>query len=346
MRRKQSGFTLVELLVVIAIIGILVALLLPAVQSAREAARRMQCTNQVKQLVLAMHNFHGNFERLPNGLYQTVDGTVQEKTWIMEMLPQLEEQILADQFEDGFLDTAMLNNPRFANEGDYQAAVTAIAALQCPSDGNPSNANLEPGINQGGSNPPRGNPYVGAGAGSTNYKAEVGPNWLGNPHNEIVFTVGRHSYDTPRPPSVNNRDLEWGNGAFPRNWAARAVQSRRPGGEFVATKFSQITDGTSSTIAIGETLPYWCNNSAWTEMNGTHATSAIPINNFQSFLFLRDDFANDWRESYGYASEHPGGVTFGFCDGSVHFVTDAVAPTILAGFGSIQGEEITELDEL
>src|SRR5262245_23043547 len=91
MRKHSNGFTLVELLVVIAIIGILVALLLPAIQAAREAARRSQCTNNLKQLGLAMMNYHDTNKRLPFGNYSCCWGT-----WQMSILAFIEEQQLGD----------------------------------------------------------------------------------------------------------------------------------------------------------------------------------------------------------------------------------------------------------
>src|SRR3954471_24930701 len=90
MKRKR-GFTLVELLVVIAIIGILVALLLPAIQAAREAARRAQCVNNQKKLGIAMQNYHDVHKKLPMGSYSCCWGT-----WQMSILPFIEEQQLAD----------------------------------------------------------------------------------------------------------------------------------------------------------------------------------------------------------------------------------------------------------
>ena len=93
----QRGFTLVELLVVIAIIGVLVGLLLPAVQSAREAARRMQCTNNLKQIGLAMHNFHSTYNRFPPG-YIWASATLggNETTWLTHILNFVEQNNLVN----------------------------------------------------------------------------------------------------------------------------------------------------------------------------------------------------------------------------------------------------------
>ena len=96
-RRKHmrpKGFTLVELLVVIAIIGMLIALLLPAVQAAREAARRMSCSNNEKQIVLAMHNYHDTFKTFPWGARGSTYGT-----WAIHLLPYIEQSAIASQFD-------------------------------------------------------------------------------------------------------------------------------------------------------------------------------------------------------------------------------------------------------
>src|SRR5262245_29171417 len=102
--RRRAGFTLVELLVVIAIIGILVSLLLPAVQAAREAARRTSCLNNLTQLGLAVHNFEFHYEHLPSGV-TNADGPIRNEPigthvgWVVQILPYLEHHALAQRFD-------------------------------------------------------------------------------------------------------------------------------------------------------------------------------------------------------------------------------------------------------
>src|SRR5690349_4531830 len=94
---RVRGFTLVELLVVIAIIGILVALLLPAIQAAREAARRAQCQNHLKNIGVALQNYHSAMKRFPKGFISTGAGAIEAWAWSTFLLPYLEEQAIYDQ---------------------------------------------------------------------------------------------------------------------------------------------------------------------------------------------------------------------------------------------------------
>lgn len=135
--RKKSAFTLVELLVVIAIIGVLVALLLPAVQQAREAARRMQCSNNLKQVGLALHNYHDTFQSLPPG-WLNVTGNDNFMGWGTYILPFVEQSALYDQMK-----AAGAYNGAWFNIADMTTASatvptpyarTVIDAFICPSD--------------------------------------------------------------------------------------------------------------------------------------------------------------------------------------------------------------------
>ncbi|TWT31744.1 DUF1559 domain-containing protein [Blastopirellula retiformator] len=138
-RRQRAAFTLVELLVVIAIIGVLIALLLPAVQQAREAARRIQCTNNLKQISLAMHNYHDTFQSLPYGqfsvgLFPAAVGDVAGEypygtCWFQCILPFVEQSAMYDAIK-----TDMLTTP----SASLDAAVrnTVVNDFVCPSDPN------------------------------------------------------------------------------------------------------------------------------------------------------------------------------------------------------------------
>ena len=164
--RRRAAFTLIELLVVIAIIGILIALLLPAVQMAREAARRMQCSNKLKQIALAVHNYQSAYRSFPPG---TVDYGVpqsQEWGWAVFLLPFLEQKALQDQLAPNarrFVE--LLNDPV-----DRQLCQVPLAVFRCPSD---RSDELLQGTDQ-----PRDLDGV----------AQVGPNFYGATSNYIGVT--------------------------------------------------------------------------------------------------------------------------------------------------------------
>jgi len=129
---RRRGFTLVELLVVIAIIGVLIALLLPAVQQAREAARRMQCQNNLKQLGLSLHNYHDTFGKFPAGRYE--DGNVSSQLgWGTMILPFLEQSALFDSIQAHGGMTTSSTWDTVADVRDIDAKVV-LEAFLCPSD--------------------------------------------------------------------------------------------------------------------------------------------------------------------------------------------------------------------
>ncbi len=139
-RKRSAGFTLVELLVVIAIIGVMVGLLLPAVQAAREAARRMQCGNNFKQIGLGLHNYHAAYNKLPSpcsgtGFINTGSATLtnrQRMSGLVAILPMIEQQALWEQISNpqvGF--SAMGSEP---TSNTYDPWRTRVSSFRCPSD--------------------------------------------------------------------------------------------------------------------------------------------------------------------------------------------------------------------
>ncbi|HTN76050.1 MAG TPA: DUF1559 domain-containing protein [Pirellulaceae bacterium] len=128
--RAARGFTLVELLVVIAIIGVLVALLLPAVQSAREAARRMQCGNNLKQLGLALHTYHDVHQTFPPGAFWYGASTENRGSILIQLLPYIEQQNLYNTFDfTKVVDDQVLPNGQ-------KLGATIVPTYRCPSDNN------------------------------------------------------------------------------------------------------------------------------------------------------------------------------------------------------------------
>ena len=143
MKRIRLGFTLVELLVVIAIIGILVGLLLPAVQAAREAARRMQCSNNLKQIGLAVHNYmSASKETLPIGSWHGTQGT-----WLLGLLPYIEQSAMFGQYvNSGGVEGFRTGGIRYGDVVNRVVTTKQLSAYTCPSDQVTANPNIISGI--------------------------------------------------------------------------------------------------------------------------------------------------------------------------------------------------------
>lgn len=307
----RRAFTLVELLVVIAIIGILVALLLPAVQQAREASRRGSCGNNVKNLCLAMHNYHDTQKWLPTnwigkpGMGQTaaynIAGT--GRSWIFNILPQIEQEALfqrADPDLGPALDTA---NPPAMPTVNMPIAQTVIPALLCPSDGN----------NLGGKMGSRADMPSNVILGITNYKACAGNNWAWGDHVMVAANI------VSCKNNGQNNGLDLGTGIICRN-GGNSVQQLG-----CMSNLAQITDGTAYTYAIGEAVPAWSQWTTWWYFNATSATCGIPLNyrRGKGAGYLASQ-QGDWNRNYSFFSQHPAGAMFAMCDGSVRMVNNSI----------------------
>lgn len=312
--KAPRGFTLVELLVVIAIIGILIALLLPAVQAARESARRTDCTNKMKQLGVGLHNYHQTNERLPIGRSSGTPDT--NRSWMVWILPQLEQQGMTDEIDFAVeqLSTAV-NASGVTNRSVIQKNLPAVL---CPSDPGALTAKA------------RTDSAAGIVLGLTSYAGSVGDhrNVTGIGYGPIEFGGGNAAPATSF--------FDYGNSAD-NSVKCRGVLSRWGW----SAAFDDITDGLSNTFFVGEVIPDFCNWQDWGHQN--FATTAFPIN-WRNRDFERGVVAPSVpQDSITFRSRHPGGANFLFGDGSVRFLRETLSQTIYMAMASRTGSEAVTL---
>jgi prepilin-type N-terminal cleavage/methylation domain-containing protein/prepilin-type processing-associated H-X9-DG protein len=293
---RRRAFTLVELLVVIAIIGILIALLLPAVQAAREAARRSQCTNHLKQWGLAMHNYHDTYKSFATGTRdQDPANTPVLRIWnpgnhrkgsqLVKLLPFVEASSLYDQLDQ---------------RGDVNAQLAALGygpdeppTVRCPSDD-----------------------YENLNTGQSNYAPS-----MGNQRMSGRSCTAYPGNNFGNGPTGHGSTRDGGNisGCFSRyDWAA---------------KFRDIKDGTSNVILMGEIRPEcgdhhrggWMNpNALWTATTAPINFETCPGEGAGNSGTDGCNAQGNWQTSQGFKSQHPGGANFLFADGSVQFLPETI----------------------
>jgi prepilin-type N-terminal cleavage/methylation domain-containing protein/prepilin-type processing-associated H-X9-DG protein len=326
---RRSAFTLVELLVVIAIIGILVALLLPAIQAAREAARRASCSNNLKNLSLAVLNHHDVMKHFPVNMgfmdgIGAIEAPGREQPgvgWILNTLPQLEEQALYDQFKaggafEGSYRDRICRAPK-VNQGlgsikngisVPELAKTQLSVLQCPSD--PSVQQLRDDQWQWNG------PCMVA---LTSYKGVLDDAWVnelggGTFRNDIPAEYKSGNYKEPAPGGwTTDRDCS-------RDTRCRGIFFRQSYQRPV--RIGSVTDGTSKTLMIGEDVPEYNHHSVAYFSNGSWCACNTPLN--YGLGQNPDTFAAAWWDAQGFRSKHPGGVHFALADGSVRFIAENV----------------------
>jgi prepilin-type N-terminal cleavage/methylation domain-containing protein/prepilin-type processing-associated H-X9-DG protein len=311
--RRRSGFTLIELLVVIAIIAVLIALLLPAVQAAREAARRVQCTNNLKQIGLALHNYHASWNGFPVGFLYAHRGVLPNSSpsqyrWsaLAQMSPYLEQAVLFNALNFDFplahmpTTSGALFWPYFP--ANTTAMATRVAMFVCPSDGAPPPAE---------------------GSGPTNYAfcSGTGVNGGDATNADGAFILG------PSESVANITDGTSQTAAVSEQSLGIAGPYSQPSPTPVPMPWSRamarVVAGPLTDAACALAGNGWLLNkgSSWWDGNYQNALYnhyLVPNANRPDCIVYHNP---GWKAARSY---HPGGVNLLFCDGHAAFVKDTV----------------------
>ncbi len=331
--RAVRGFTLVELLVVIAIIGVLVGLLLPAVQAAREAARRMQCSNNLKQLALSFHNHHDTFKSFPTGGQDKKGGYL--IGWPGHIFPFFEQGNLRNQIDASI---AGVNTTWPSGTGPALTAlewVQPYRTLGAPHNGkaaifsNPISTFTCPSSELGTQSPdtyPTTHSYLGQvpGQGALHYRANSGA--------------------TSMPTETGSNSQ--------RIWSKSGVMYPNS-----KTTFGTISDGSSNTLLLGETSSAigraqqsrgWGGIQPWTW--GYYAYTPTATNGWLSIDHKIVNYPINYTGSFvcnytPYTSNHTGGAMFAMCDGSVQFLSQSMPLLLLQQLATASDGNVASLPQ-
>ncbi len=315
----RHGFTLVELLVVITIIGILIALLLPAVQAAREAARRMQCSNNLKQMALAMHNFHQLQNHFPSAGWGYMwaphpdrgVGVDQTGSWIYSILPQLEQEGLFHLGEG--VGRTNDTSPTLL-DGNKKRLQTPLGLLICPSRRQAINYTVTPNPNAFYVAKPILCNTLDVGA-RTDYAANGGEVWTdfhGGPTNLAAGDSGSYSF----PSAGGSTGIVFTRSSF---------------------TFADVTDGTSNTYMIGE--KYLEPENYATGVNAGDDQGPFVCDERDSVRWASagagtENFLRPYQDCEGaagtwnFGSPHSGSFNMALCDGSVNSISYSIEENV------------------
>jgi prepilin-type N-terminal cleavage/methylation domain-containing protein len=316
MNRKLShGFTLVELLVVIAIVGVLLALLLPAVQAAREAARRTQCISNLKQIGLAILNYHNVWNSFPPGNFNNHAGdcpgmgepTASYSThfgnWAIAILPHLDQTALFDRYD-----------VRYLNEGRENQSVreTTVATYACPADSD----TRTPAVPATGPAFQAGARYAPGSYRAVSGRSDDGMNYLDS---EMMYTYRKESRGAIHMAGV------WG---------------------FGTESMDKVRDGASNTLLVGESTTqtnpghrtFWAYSYAYYSLSGATAQPRTLWGDYDRAVQAGGPGGEDPCKR-GWGSLHPGIVNFVLCDGSVHSFSTTIDMGLFCNLATIQGGE-------
>ena len=330
--RRKPGFTLVELLVVIAIIGILIALLLPAVQAAREAARRTQCTNALKQISLAAHNYHDTARSFPPAIvftryYPTPTPRYAGVSLFVHLLPYIEQGSLRGQWAVG--------DPESVFDGGLQALSAVGPNLLCPSEPESQSPIYYDRHVWGMATDRYIKPTSYAGNGGTRSYHPASGYLMAD---GIFFHVGPNSKPQPNQQPVRLADVTDGTtntlffgerNRWDPNYNTFAAQgwdwAFRYYGNWCGTSGQSLGHVTLSSYSpINYRLPFDYDH---------RAGASPPANSAADFKYYID------LRVCAYGSNHPGGANLSMCDGSVRFISETIPLITLRALSTRQGGE-------